>query len=120
MIPYTDHNGVAGVLTYFVGDGPEYQVHWSPDGDDLGAPANLIYRSGTVSISAMTPWDGGVLTAFARPGGNNVVCFSSDPVANPNTLYNLGDTRYGPPTPHSANTPVSAMVPHANGVLTIF
>ena len=105
MIPYKH-----GVLTYFVPT-PEFQLHWSPDGSNLwGAPANLIYRSGTVSISAMTPWDGGVLTAFVHPGNKNVVCFSSDPVANPNTLDNP-DFRYGLSPPNSKLARVFAMAP---------
>jgi hypothetical protein len=120
MIPYKQ-----GVLTYFVwADPPEYRVHWSPDGNDLGAPANLIYRSGTVGISAMTPWAGGVLTAFVHPEEKHVVCISSDPVANPPTPLDSPNFRYGPPSPNSANLGVGGMVPHTvggvAGVLTIF
>jgi hypothetical protein len=80
MIPYTV-DGSAGVLTAFYrqrfSDDPNV-VLFSPDGRQLFYGNSADFYSGSPNVTAMIPWDGGVLTAFALGGNNGHAYWSPD------------------------------------------
>jgi hypothetical protein len=51
------------------------RIFWSPSGTNLGSPAIRAYV-GSSGITAMTAYDGGVLTAFAGTGLGYRIHFS--------------------------------------------
>jgi hypothetical protein len=52
MIPYTNKDGVAGVLTAFTNTPGGNRIHWSPDGENLGG--GPIKYQGSSPVTAMT------------------------------------------------------------------
>ena len=84
------------------------RIFWSPFGTNLGSPAIRAYV-GSSDVRVMTPYGGGVLTAFAGTGRGHRIHFS------PN-----GENLGGGPIVYDGSSPVTAMIPYENGVLTAF
>lgn len=65
LVPYAD-----GILTALAtSNGAHFEVRWSPDGHNLGE--GKVVDSGSSPITAMTPYDNGVLTAYENVEGRN-------------------------------------------------
>jgi hypothetical protein len=105
-----------GVLTAFRNAGPNgNRIHWSPNWDPAHSEGqNLgngpIVYDGSSPVTAMIPFQRGVLTAFTYAGPNgNRIHWSPDG-------KNLG----GGSIVYDGGSPVTAMIPFRNGIFAAF
>jgi hypothetical protein len=114
MIAY--HGGVLTGFSNCEGNPNLHRVHWSSDGNNLGGPhPSTIRYQGVSPVTAMLPYNGGVLTAFSNCEGNprlHRIHWSSD------------GNDLGGPDPSTIRyqgvSPVTAMIAYHGGVLTGF